>query len=296
MAEGDEPLAQIPVGREDEIGQLIADFDRLATERNRLDEALRAEIAERKQAQDALAAAFNRLQALSQRLTRTQEEERRKVAFELHEQSGQELVTLGLHLQELQAHCRDPEGQDHLRDARALADAALERVRGMSLDLHPPQLEDFGLYVALGAHCRKQADAAGWALHFDAPAQAARPNRDLELACFRVAQEALVNVARHAHASEVWVSFQQDQDQLRLSVRDNGKGFDAAGARERLSERGLGLMGMEERVRQASGRLEIRSSPGSGTEIRAVFPLAAGAPGVQSQASDFPPPAARGSM
>ncbi|MBI4289872.1 MAG: HAMP domain-containing protein [Betaproteobacteria bacterium] len=272
MTEGEQPLAAIPIARADEVGELIANFNRLATERLRLDEMLRGEIAERRQAEDALATALKRLQALSERVTKAQEEERSRIAFELHEQWGQELATLGLHLKVLEAHCRGAEAQGRLRDARAIMTLVLDQVRNMSLDLHPPQLDDFGLYVALRAHCRRQALAAGWEMHFDAPESGDRPHRDVELACFRVVQEALTNVAQHARAAGVWVSLRRSGDELELSLRDNGVGFDAAGMRERVSGRGLGLMAMEERIRQLGGRLEIKSTPGSGTEVHAVLP------------------------
>jgi signal transduction histidine kinase len=161
----------------------------------------------------------------------------------------------------------------HLEHARTIVGMALERVRSLSLDLHSTELDQFGLYVALRAHCRQQADAAGWVMHFELPEEAERPSRELELACFRVAEAALANVAQHAAATEVWVVLQQSTDELRLSVRDNGTGFDPEHLGKRAWRTDLGLIAMEERVRQVGGRLQIRSSPGGGTEIHAAFPL-----------------------
>jgi signal transduction histidine kinase len=204
-------------------------------------------------------------------MTRTQEEQRRKIAYELHEQSGQELTALMIHLQVLEAHCCGKEAQAQLQNARTIAHLALERVRAMSLDLHPPQLEALGLYAALRGYCGQQAEVAGWIMHIDAPDTRERPNRDVEIACFRVAQEALANVAQHANATEVWVSLRRSDDELQLRVRDNGLGFDAGGTSERIGYADLGLTGMAERVRQVAGRIDIRSSLGNGTEINVWF-------------------------
>jgi signal transduction histidine kinase len=271
MTDGEEPLAPIAVARKDEIGELIGSFNQLAAERIRLDAALREEVGAHKQAEEALDRALTRLQALSERMTRAQEEQRRKIAFELHERSGQELTALMIHLQVLEAHCCGKDAQAHLQSARTIARLALERVRTMSLDLHPPQLESLGLYMALRGHCRQQAVEAGWIMHFDAPETGERPHRDVEIACFRVVQEALANVAQHANANEVWVRLRRSDDELQLSVRDNGVGFDASGSSERIGYAGLGLTGMAERVRQVGGRMDVRSSPGNGTEIEVRF-------------------------
>jgi len=272
MTHGEQALSAIAVDRKDEIGELIGSFNQLAAERIRLDAALRQEVEAHDQAKQALDHALGRLQALSERMTRAQEEQRRKIAIELHEQAGQELTTLMMFLQILDAHCQGKEAQVHLQNARAIARQALERVRVMSLDLHPPQLDELGLYMALRGHCMQQADAAGWILHFDAPESGERPHRDVEIACFRVVQEALTNIAQHANATEVWVSLRESADELLLVVRDNGCGFDVGAAGECRAHASLGLTLMAERVRQVAGHMEIVSAPGGGTEIRVRMP------------------------
>jgi two-component system sensor histidine kinase UhpB len=271
MTEGKEPLAAIAVVRNDEIGELIGSFNQLAAERIRLDAALREEAGAHKRAEQSLDQALTRLQALSEHLTRSQEEQRRAIAFELHEQSGQELSTLMIHLQILESHCSSKEAQTQLQHARAIAVQALRRVRTMSLDLHPPQLDELGLYIALRAHCMQQAEVAGWNMHFEAPESAERPHRDVEIACFRVVQEALTNVAQHALATEVWVSLRRNNGELQLSVRDNGLGFDKGNISARGEHAGFGLIAMAERVRQVGGHMEIKSNPGTGTEIQVRF-------------------------
>jgi signal transduction histidine kinase len=203
-------------------------------------------------------------------MMQAQEEERRKIAFELHEASGQELSALKMHLQMLEANSTGKNAKSHLEDARTIAAMALERLRNLSLDLHPSALDELGLYAALRAYCNQQGAEAGWVMHFEAPEDGKRPPPELELACFRVAQAALANVARHANATEVWVSLQMSARELRLVVRDNGTGRDAANADLHAD---LGLIAMEERVRQAGGRVEVRSGSGPGPEIHAAFPI-----------------------
>jgi signal transduction histidine kinase len=270
MTEGEEPLAPLTITRDDEIGKLKGNFNRLAAERNRLDEALRSEIEAHKQARAALNDALRRLQALTEHMTHAQEEERRKIAFELHEASGQELSALKMHLQMLEAGSAGKNAKA-LEDARTIAAIALERLRNLSLDLHPGELDQLGLYAALRAHCKQAAAEAGWLMHFSAPEGGERPPPELELACFRVAQAVLADVAQHASATEVWVSLQRSAHELRLIMYDNGASLDAAVSNLHTD---LALVGMEERVRQAGGRVEVHaSSSGHGPEIHAVFPL-----------------------
>lgn len=212
------------------------------------------------------------LRALSERLTFAQEEERHNIAFELHEQLGQEVSTLKVHLQML-GNFPDNEAEGRRQNALVIVGRMLQRVRDMALDLRPPQLDDFGLYSALRAHCTQQAEAAGWVMHFDAPESGERPNPNIELACFRVVQEALTNITRHAKATAVWLRLHKSGNELHFSLRDNGVGFNAGDFKKGSPTESLGLIGMAERVRQVGGRIEINSTPHMGTEINAVFPL-----------------------
>jgi signal transduction histidine kinase len=271
MTQGTEPLSAIPVSRDDEIGELIGNFNQLATERSRLDQSLRSEITERRHAQEELGNATKRLQALSEHISRLQDAERRTIAFELHEQLGQELSSLKLQLQMLEEHCVGDAAKLRLEDAREVAQVMLDRVRDMAFDLHPPQLDAFGLSAALRRYCAQKGEKQGWAMHFDVAEAQERPAREVEVACYRVTQEVLANVARHAQASEVWVSLQQTADELRLHLRDNGIGFDPVTTCGPSKEMCLGLMGLEERVRQVGGRIEFKSRPGGGTEVDARF-------------------------
>jgi signal transduction histidine kinase len=240
------------------------------------DEQLARDIAEHRGIQEDLEAALKRLQTLNVRITAGQEEERHKIAYELHEQLGQEIVSLKMHLGLLKEQDRGKEAQERLLVAQDIAKAMLERIRNMSQNLRPLELDTLdalGLFDALQEYCKQQADAAGWKLHFDAP-QSDRPPRDVELACFRVVQDALANIAQHANATEVWLSVGTSADALQLMLRDDGAEIDAAAPRDPADSESLVLIGIEERVRQAGGSLEIKPRPGGGTEMHAVFPLA----------------------
>jgi signal transduction histidine kinase len=269
----DEVLARVRVHL-----ALAAAKEQLRTQNLQLqhaNEQLSGEIAERKRAEQALEVALARMQALSERITRGQEEERYSIAYELHEQLGQELASVNICLTMLKPHCLLPKAKARLQDARDLVELMMTRIRDMSLHLRPSQLDTFGLYAALQSHCTEQSEAAGWVLHFDVARAGRRPQPNVEIACFRLAQEALANIADHANATEVWVSLREDGDELHLCVRDNGIGFNAAGIKNRPEGANLGLMGMAERARQVGGRMELESSPGNGAEIRAVLPLIA---------------------
>lgn len=235
---------------------------------------LTGEIAERKWAEKALAEALCRLQSLSGEEFKVQEEERSHIAHELHEQLAQELASVNMYLTLLDPHCRDEEAKARLKDARGMIELMMKQIREMSQQLRPSQLDMFGLQVALHAQCTEQSDAAGWVLHFDAPQSRQRPRPDVETACFRLAQGALANIAKHAAATEVWVSLSENGDELQLRVRDNGVGFNLAEIRKLPAGANLGLIEMAERARQVGGRVDFESSPGKGTEVLAVFPRA----------------------
>lgn len=135
------------------------------------------------------------------------------------------------------------------------------------------QLDDLGLVVSLGALLERDAAAAGWVAHYDPGVRPDHIEPDLALSCYRVAQESLTNIMRHAAASEIWVRLEIDDDALELSIRDDGRGFDVTAVVGNGGLSSLGLFGMEERVRSMGGAFEIRSATGRGTEVVARFPL-----------------------
>ena len=210
-----------------------------------------------------------RQKALSRRLLTAQEEERRRLAVELHDELGQVLTAVKINLASLE---RLPgPASAHLKDAIASVDQAMERIRDLALDLRPSVLDDLGLPAALRWYVDRFARAARVDAHLSIDA-VPHLGTDLETVCFRVAQEALTNVARHARARHVWVDLHLLPVGLELSVRDDGSGFDIGVARDHaVGGASMGLLGMQERVALAGGTFEVRSAPGGGTEVRAHF-------------------------
>ena len=150
----------------------------------------------------------------------------------------------------------------------------IERVRQLSLNLRPLQLDDLGLAAALRSHLDRQAALGRFAPHFEMQEVPARMPAEVETACFRVAQEAINNIVRHAKAGNVWLRLSVTGERLALSVRDDGAGFDVEAAHRRAaSGASLGVVSMEERVALAGGTFQIQSAPGQGTVVVASFPL-----------------------
>jgi two-component system sensor histidine kinase UhpB len=217
-----------------------------------------------------------RLRALSRRLFEVQEEERRRLARDLHDDVGQALTALKIQLESVARAGGEAAARSRVDECVDTVQHTLERVRQLSLSLRPPQLDDLGLAAAVRSHLDRQARVAGLQAHFeteDAPQELAP---DTETACFRVAQEAINNVLRHARARNLWVRLFTAGGRLAISVRDDGRGFDLDSVRERSANgSSLGLIGMEERMALAGGSFELRSSPGQGTILLATFPLTA---------------------
>lgn len=219
---------------------------------------------------------MTRMRALSGRVVALQEEERRALARELHDEIGQDLTAIKVRLQAMaQAGERGVAlpPAEILESALATVAKILDQVRSLSLNLRPTLLDDFGLPVALPALLQRNAAAAGWSTRFNDDMPQERFEAGLEIACYRVAQEALTNVMRHAGAKQVSVTLRRSGGTLSLVVRDDGRGFDLASARATTGDSHLGLLGMEERVKNMAGLFEIRTARGRGTEVLASFPI-----------------------
>jgi PAS domain S-box-containing protein len=206
----------------------------------------------------------DRLQSLSHRLLEAQEAERRAVARELHDDFGQVLTAIKINLERR---------VNQQAETVSLVDQALERIHDLAQDLRPPMLDELGLSAALRWYVAREAQRAGMEFDLRIDSLETRPPPAVEASCFRIVQEALTNVVRHAGAHLVVVELHAEEGVLRLVVRDNGRGFDVADVRRRATE---GLVGMQERAALAGGALEIESTPGRGTVIIARFPLTEG--------------------
>jgi len=215
----------------------------------------------------ALHDANERLRVLSRRILGVQEEERRAVVLELHDDIGQSLAALKIAL-------HNAGGSARLATCVAITDETLEKLRHLSHSLRPPQLDHFGLEGALRGLAERQAAATGLAIECRFSGMDRRPHAAIEGACYRIAQEALNNASRHAHATQVVIDVKMQDRLLRLAIRDDGAGFDEAEARERSLQGGhIGLMGMTERAELAGGSLKVRTVKGGGTTVSATFPL-----------------------
>jgi len=229
-----------------------------------------ADITERKRAEEELGRRAQQLEALSRQLIEAQETERRAVARELHDDFGQVLTALRLNLQRLEFDASE---------SVDLVDGAIARMRDLAQALRPPLLDELGLEEALRWYVAHEAKRAGLAFHLAIAPLGHRPPPAVEMTCFRVAQEALTNVIRHAQAHLVEVELSNADHTLQLVVHDDGRGFDVAAARKRAIEgESQGLLSMQERVTLAGGTLDIDSAAGRGTSVRVHLPFAEATP------------------
>lgn len=225
-----------------------------------------------------MATVTERLRELSARVLSIQEEERRRISRDLHDDIGQSVTALKFGLHRLAASPRLSGPAAALAsECIGMADATLERVRKLAYDMRPPQLDQFGLEEALHWLVERQRAATGLDIkcHFNG-LLTRRFAHGMESACYRITQEALSNASRHADASSILVAAEASPRALTLTVRDDGKGFDTRSpARRAVKPTSLGLISMDERARLAGGKLTVQSDPGQGTIIRAVFRMAA---------------------
>lgn len=212
------------------------------------------------------------LHHVSQKILAAQEQERQRVARELHDESAQTLTSLLLYLK-LLSKSQNPEEAQRIHNLRQLTAHALEEIRRVAMELHPRILDDGGLEAALERRIDElnSTNSLQAVLSVEGGVQGRLP-KDLELAFYRVTQEALNNVVRHSHAQHVHVTLKCKADCLTLEVQDDGIGFNTAiiGA---ARSRGFGLIGMRERLALVGGELAIESHIGNGTRITAHAPL-----------------------
>jgi signal transduction histidine kinase len=219
------------------------------------------------QAEARLRTTTRQLQALSQRILEVQEQERRRVAIELHDELGQSLTAIKINLQ-MGEKFKDQAPPDLYTENIRIVEDALQQVRSLATALRPSMLDDLGLAPALKWMADQSASRGGFAVSFHQERTTGRLASDIETACFRIVQEALTNITRHAHASQVDISLQRDGPDLLLQVHDDGVGFDTAAMRERASSGGsLGVLGMQERALLLGGELDITSAPVQGSTV-----------------------------
>jgi PAS domain S-box-containing protein len=223
------------------------------------------DITERKQTQLAM-------QTYSRRLIQAQEAERQKIARELHDEIGQILTAVKINLHKIQRSFDTTEWSPRIEESVDVVDEALSRVRELSLSLRPALLDDLGLVAALRWYIERFALRTGIKTDLTGRLDQGRLSRELEIACFRITQEALTNVARHARATRAIVELEQAPDALRLTITDDGTGFDVNSFDRQSSA--IGLLGMTERALAIKGAVTIDSKLGKGTKVLVSFRLA----------------------
>jgi signal transduction histidine kinase len=214
------------------------------------------------------------LRRLSRNLVSAQEEERRHLSRELHDAVGQMLSAMTMELKNLESSLDEPDKlRNRLEEARRLNADTIRGVRDLAMGLRPSMLDELGLGPALRWQGRDFSRRSGVpvAVQIDGDLDGLS---DAHRTCiFRIVQEALTNCSRHAHASQIRIAVYGAADRVRLSVQDDGAGFQ----RNRLHSGGLGLLGIEERARALEGSVSITSQPGKGTILEVELPIAAGA-------------------
>ena len=226
------------------------------------------DISEKKKAQEAA-------RNYSRRVIEAQEAERRRISRELHDQVGQILTAVKMNLHVLQHKCTQPEILVSINDNLKVIDEAVDQIRDLSVDLRPLLLDDLGLVVALRWYLERQTRNLGIPAQFVSGSldEDDRFSSELETACFRIVQEGVTNIVRHARAKRISVRLERVISDLVLLITDDGAGFDARMLRSSNSTSTLGLRGMEERAHAVGGSITIDSAPALGTEICVRLPI-----------------------
>ncbi|MDV3125669.1 histidine kinase [Mycobacterium sp. 21AC1] len=255
----------------------LAPLDRLAALMRRVDPPKRSDRADDEDSGDLrhLITSFNAMldRLETERTTASasalaaQENERQRIARELHDEIGQTLTVALLTLKRAVDRA-PPSIRDELADSQEIVRASLDEVRGIARRLRPDALEDLGLHSALNALCSDFAHASGIAVVKHIAPQLDRLKPDIELVCYRIAQESLTNVARHSGARKVWLDLHMGTTELTLRVADDGRGG--------VQDEGAGINGMRERALLVNATLAITSPEHGGTEVRLVIPLRGG--------------------
>ncbi|MGE5123084.1 MAG: PAS domain S-box protein, partial [Acidobacteriaceae bacterium] len=236
-------------------------------------ERLRAEQAQR-QLIEEIRQSNEQMRDLAVRIQAVQELERQELATVLHDRVGQNLTGLNLNLKILQDQMRgeaDPETHKRLDDSLKMVEETTHQIRDVMADLNPPVLDEYGFWAAIKWYCGDFSNRTGITTHvsgkkFDPPLAS-----HVEKVLFRLVQESLNNIAKHAQASRVMVNVKSSKDVVSVTVQDNGKGFDPRETRRPTAEPHWGLLSMQQRAASIGGTLAIESSPGMGTQVSVMI-------------------------
>jgi signal transduction histidine kinase len=215
------------------------------------------------------------LRNLASKIIHAQEEERRRISRELHDEVGQSLTAISMALASLRnSRVTKPETFSRtIAGTQRVLEETMEKVHQFARELRPAMLDELGLLPALRSHLKNFAACTGLRLKFSADAAAEKLDDEKKTALFRIAQESLNNVAKHAGASRVKISVGQTCDGIRMEIADNGKSFRASNGKGDGQKQHLGLLGMQERVRLVNGHFDIHPKPGRGTTVCVQIPF-----------------------
>lgn len=263
----------VQVHRNDDIGILTQSFEAM---RQNLLEAEQQRARWEQEMEERVEERTERIHTLLARVISAQEEERKRVARELHDEVAQDLATSLITLQRLsQSNTRlEQAEQDTLEQAQSQIGDTLKEMRRIISDLRPSALDDLGIEAAIRSYAESRADAPGIRVHFETIGVAPPMDGVRQTALFRILQEAINNVIRHSQASGLWIRLEFSGEEVEAMIEDDGKGFDDVSvAQGGNSTSQLGIIGMKERAVLLNGNVEVDSKPGNGTRVRAWIPL-----------------------
>lgn len=214
-------------------------------------------------------------QAVAAQILRAMEEERKRIARELHDETSQSLTTIMVNLDVVEKQLVDPSDElvGRVRLTKEIAQRTLDETRRLMFDLRPSVLDDLGLVPALRWFVNQRVVPRGLQVEFQAAGLDGRLPEELETALFRIVQEAVTNTVKHAQAKRVSVTLVREPERIRAEVQDDGRGFHPVHLVSKDDkERGLGLFGMQERAALVGGAVQIESAPGRGTTVRVTVP------------------------
>jgi signal transduction histidine kinase len=228
------------------------------------------DITTRKKTEEALESSKLKLRDLSVHIHKVQEEEKKRISRELHDNFGQMLTSIKMNLELLQNKSIKPD--DLICDINKQLEDARKEIREISYRLRPRVLDDFGLVPALKTLCDDVSSKSGIKGIFQSHNYSARLNSEIETNIYRIVQEALNNIVKHSHAAEFFIQLIQHEDKITISIDDDGSGFNPAD-NNKNSRSGMGMISMSERALSVNGKFNISSEPLKGTEILVEIPL-----------------------
>jgi signal transduction histidine kinase len=275
-----------------ELRQVNQSLEQRNAELDRINRALAREVRQRKRTEKALRQSEDHyrqlfrharlmqenLRSLSQRILHAQEEERKRISRELHDEVGQALTAASTGLEMLQRNGVADARQlkKKIVDTQNFLAQTMDLVHRFARELRPAMLDELGLLPALRSYLRGFAERTGLRVRFAATVQAEKLNNEQKIVLYRVTQESLTNVARHAQASQVAVTLRKLKDLVQMRIRDDGRAFRVNGQPIAHGKERLGLLGMQERVRLVNGRFAVRPVPGKGTTVTVEIPFETG--------------------